>query len=127
MPEIRARVLPSVEWAEKLVGTPLEGRALNPAHTRVIVVEEAGRVIGHCVVLTLVHAESFWQAEDRRHHAGVSRALLGQLVQVLVAEQVPEVLSQCESPEMAEMFARIGGSAIPGTCWVIPVEVSSWG
>lgn len=121
MADLTRRVLPPEEWPEKLRGTALEHRDLNPACTRVVVVERDGQVIASCAALTLVHAEGLSIVEVERGNPGVARALLQTLLEVLVSEGVPEVLSQSESPEMDGIFARVGGSAIPGTCWVIPI------
>jgi hypothetical protein len=119
-----ARVLPPEEWAEKLADTPLVGYTLNPHCTRVIVVEQAGRVVACIAAMTIVHAEGLWAAEEVRTHPGVARALLQTLAEVLTDEGVPEVLSQSQSAFTDDLFQRVGGIALPGTCFVIPIPAT---
>lgn len=121
MPEITARVLPVAEW-DRLAGLPLATRPLNPACSLVLVVERAGVIVAHLALLTLVHAEELYLAEAERGHPAVSRALLGLLAEQLIAQGIPEVLSQAGSPEAAAMFEAVGGSVVPGTTYVIPVQ-----
>lgn len=120
--ELTGRVLPPEEWAAKTMGTPLEGRPLNPACSRVVVVEQDGQVVACVAVLTLVHAEELWEAPQVRGQVGVSRTLLETLVQLLQHEQVPEVLAQSLTDHTDHIFETAGGTPLPGTCYVIPVE-----
>ncbi len=121
MAEITARVLPPAAWPQ-LAGLPLAERPLNPACSLVLVVERDGQILAHLALLTLVHAEGLYIVEAERGNPGVSRALLGLLASQLIAQGIPEVLSQAETPEAAAMFEAIGGAKIPGEAYVIPVQ-----
>ncbi len=116
-----ARVLPPEEWGAVLVGTPLADAPLNPQHSIVVVVEQDGRVVAQWVAMTTVHVEGLWEAEDVRGAAGVSRALLRQMIQTLRDNQVGEVLTQALTPEVTAMIEHAGGRRLPGDTWVIPI------
>lgn len=118
---ITARDLPSAEWPDTLKHTPLATRPLDPRFSKVVVVERGGQVIACIAALTIVHAEGLWIAPEARNHGGVGRALLAALLEVLVKEEVPEVLSQSVSSETDQFFERVGGTPLEGTCYVIPV------
>ncbi len=116
------RVLPAEEWAEQLQGTALEGAQLDPAHSDVIVVEHDGRVVACWAIMSIIHVEGLWEAEDHRGHAGVSRALLEATVAELRRSGVGEVLTQSLTPEVDTLCEKAGGKRVPGQTWVIPVK-----
>lgn len=126
MPEpasLTGRILPPEEWAEKLVGTPLEGSPLVPEHSLVAVVEDAdGVVIAHWAAMTTVHVEGLWIADAHQGHAGTGRALLTTMVEALQGIGVAEVLTQAETPEVVAMIRTVGGRKVPGDTYVIPVK-----
>ena len=127
MAALTARVLPPEEWATRLVGTSLEATPLNPQFTRIIVVETEGHVVACIAAFTSVHVEGLWEDESHRGSPGVSRALLTALVAELLAGDVGEILAQTVSPEVGDLFASLGGTELPGSAWVIPVQgVSKW-
>ena len=116
-----ARVLPSEEWAEKLADTPMAGVPLDPAHSLVVVVEQDNRVVAQWAAMTTVHVEGLWEAEAVRGTIGVSRALLGAMVQALRDHGVGEVLTQSLTPEIDTLITKAGGHKVPGATWVIPI------
>ena len=116
------RVLDPREWAEKLQGTALEGAALDPVFSSIVVVEVDGIVVACWAIMTAVHVEGLWEAETYRGHAGVSRALLSATVAELQRHHVAEVLTQSLTPEVGTLCEKAGGRKVPGQTWVIPVK-----
>ncbi len=117
------RMLPPSEWAEKLVGTALDGKPLNPEHSGVAVVEDADGIVVACwSVMTIVHVEGLWEAESHRGHDGVSRLLISTMVNELRRCEVKEVLTQSLSEEVDTLIVKAGGQKVPGQTWVIPVK-----
>ncbi len=118
---VTARILPVAEWP-RLAGTPLADHALNPTGCTVVVVEQQGQIVAQWAALAVVHVEGLWIAPDVRGHAGVSRALLTAMLDMLTTHQVGEVLTQAETPDVVAMIRKAGGTRVPGETWVIPVK-----
>lgn len=122
MPEsITGRLLPPEEWGEKLQGTLLDGRPLDPRSMLVLAVEEDGVVVAHAAILMAAHIDALWTAESHRGHAGVARALVTAITEALVQQRIPEVLALSQLEETDALYQHAGGRALPGTLWVIPV------
>lgn len=118
---LRARILPPPEWEEKLVGTALETNRPDPHYAFVIVVEEGAQVVACWAAISTVHLERLWIAPEARGSAGVPRRLLTTMVRQLQHQGVTEVLTNAESPEVAELLLKVGGHALPGETWVLPI------
>jgi hypothetical protein len=116
-----ARVLPPEEWVEK--GGPLA--VFNPHYAFIIVVEDGGpggTLLARWGATTVVHVEGLEETPEAQGHAGVSRALLTKMLEVLNAQAVVEVLTQAETPQVERMIQSAGGRQVPGTTWVIPLK-----
>jgi GNAT superfamily N-acetyltransferase len=73
-----SRVLPVEEWP-RLAGTELEAvwPTLDPGSAQIVVVEEAGQIVGCWALLAVWHVEGVWIHPDYRSRpAGVARRLL---------------------------------------------------
>lgn len=120
-PALRARVLdPSEDWDALLAGTALANQPLPKDHVRVVVVEQGTEVVACWAAMEVVHLEGLWQAPDAG--AGVSRALLTQMIAVLQEAQVVEALTQSLTPEVDRLIEKAGGRKVPGQTWVLPVQ-----
>lgn len=72
-----SRVLPPSEWP-RLSGTLLERvwPSLDPATSRVVVVEQGGVIVGTAALFQEWHFEGAWIAPERRADVSVGRHLL---------------------------------------------------
>lgn len=118
---ITARLLTAEDdWPAKLAGTELDGLGLTADNAWVIVVEQGDEVQGCWSAITQAHVEGLWLAPDAG--AGVARALVSKMVEVLKGLGVGEVLTQALTPQVVELIEKAGGRKVPGTTWVIPVK-----
>lgn len=116
------RMLPPEEW-DRLTGTEVESivPGLVPEHTQVIVVEQDGAIVGTWVLLRLVHVECLWIAPAHRRKASVAGRLLRAIVEAAQRWGTRSVWTGSLSPEVTSMIQRLGGIAIPGEHFAIPV------
>lgn len=117
---ITARLLTADDdWATLLAGTELAHSGLDATNAQVIVVEQGQTVMGCWSAITQAHVEGLWVAPDAG--AGVSRALLSKMVEVLKSLGVGEVLTQSLTPQVDKLIETAGGRRVPGATWVIPI------
>lgn len=119
------RVLPQYEWP-RLVGTELETvwPVLNPAQADILVVEDAGVIVGCWAVIRYVHVEGLWIAPSARRKASVGRRLwlgLQKLAQHLGATSV---LTGAMSDDVRALLDHVGATKLPGDHYVMPMRES---
>jgi hypothetical protein len=115
-----ARLLPPEDWATK---TP-EFARIDPEHGIVIVVEDGGpggTILAKWSAFTVAHVEGLDIDPVAAGHAGVGRALLALMVETLHGRGVKEVLTQADTPAVAELIVKAGGSPVPGQTYVMPL------
>lgn len=110
-----------------LAGTDL-GRALPylPSGTRVVIAEDAGRVLGHIGLVPLLHVEGI--AIDPQV-TGLRRGRVFQaLVQAMHAEARARgehtVFPAAADPAMVEIVAKLGAVEVPARWFALPVKES---
>src|SRR5258708_37907414 len=110
-----ARVLPREEWS-RLKGTEAEQLwpALNPSHSRVLVVEDEGEIIATWCLFPMVHAECLWAKPDHRGVYGAAKALLSLMRQEVAQWKVNAVMTASMSPHVTKLIEKFGGEKIPG-------------
>lgn len=118
---LRARLLPPEEWDAKLVGTALEANRPDPRYAFIVVVEDGDQVVACWSAISTVHLERLWVTAEARGTAGVARRLLTTMVRTLQLQGVTEVLTNAETPEVAELLTKVGAHALPGQTWVLPI------
>jgi N-acetylglutamate synthase-like GNAT family acetyltransferase len=121
-PAYVARVLPFAEW-EKLDQTQFaeSWRLLPPEHTRVIVVEHEGQIVGCWALMTMVHIEGLWIHPDHRKRVSVPRKLYEETMAQARDLQVQSLLTQAVDLEVMALLAHVGAQALPGTAFLLPV------
>lgn len=121
-----SRILPPSEW-HRLVGTEVESivPGLVPEKTAVLVVEDAGQIIGTWVALRMEHVECFWIAPEHRGKAAVAGRLLREMRAVLGSWSAPCPLTASVTPEMTAMIERLGGIRLPGEHFALPMGVTA--
>lgn len=103
------RVLPPEEWP-RLVGTDAEAvlGQLDPRWTSVVVVEDAGRIVAHHLLVHVVHAEGLWVDPAYRH--GLAGGRLWHAVQREAARLgVHALMTASIDPMIDTLIAREGG------------------
>ena len=117
------RVLEPWEWSS-LVGTDLESYwpHLNRERHAICVVEDAGRIVGHVVIMQTVTAEFLWIAEDHRGKASVFRRLRDIMVREATCLGTPTVLMSAMSKQMNGILAGLGADRLPGDHYVLNVR-----
>jgi hypothetical protein len=109
------RVLPPDEWSRlETDGTYLKDvwRVLNPAYMTVLVVEDAGRIVGTWVAQLQMHVEGFWIAPEKRDSGGVFRSLLRHMEQFLAGVGCDSALTGAADLHVESMIGRLGGEPV---------------
>lgn len=116
------RLLPEDEWA-RVSHTDLAQFLpyVDPSRAQVIVVEDAGRVVGCWAVVQMTHVEGLWIDPDYRGSVGVARRLW--VTTMAAARRVAArwVMTGSQQPEIAQMLLKAGAVQIPMDTFVMPV------
>ncbi len=116
-----SRILPPDEWP-KLAGTEAEALWPKLPHSaQVLVVEDAGRIVGTWILMTQVHAECVWIAPDHRGSLGVVKRLLRGMRDLAASLGVSAVLTGACSDDVRNLIQRLGGTKLPGDAYVLPL------
>jgi len=110
-----SRTLPMDEWA-KIERTDLAGlmRYANADDIRVAVVEDGGKIVGHCVVVKITHLEGLWMDQEHKN-GGVTSALLKQVVKTSreLANETVIAGAADGDEQMYSLLVRLGASRLP--------------
>lgn len=120
-----SRLLPPTEY-DRLAGTLLEHVVsdLDPVLTRVMVVEDAGAVVGCFVLTPLWHAEGLWIAPDHPRRAGIARRLWTGLHRLVQAFHVRSVMTAAMDERVVQFWERAGAVPLPAMTHLIVPEGS---
>lgn len=123
---MQERELPPAEW-HRLNGTEAEKLwpFVNPENTRVIVVEDEGRIVGVWAMLRTVHAECLWAAPSHRGSLGVAKRLFRGMREVAAEWGVDRVITGSVDPQVTGLIERFGGKPMPCESFVLPVEMKN--
>lgn len=116
------RILPSHEWP-RLHRTPM-GQALAslPAHTKLVVVEDAdGVIVGTWAGMRFVHFEGVWIADAHQKRAAVAGRLLRGMNDVAREWGADVVLTGAETDDVRRLITKLGGQQLPGDHYALPV------
>jgi N-acetylglutamate synthase-like GNAT family acetyltransferase len=120
---VTTRLLPRDEWP-KLAGTELETVVtILPDSAAVIVVEDAGVIVGCWSLLPVYHAEGIWIRPDYRRQGGVALRLLRGLRTVAKRYGARAVCTASMDTTVSTLIERIGGQKMPGTHYTVPMGV----
>ncbi len=117
------RILPPAEWY-RLQGTELETvwPVWQPDAATVLVVEEAGQIVGCWAFFSVVHAEGVWIAPAHRGRGGVTRALVRGMREFARTRGVRAIVTGCLSPLVARLLAHWHAVKLPGDLYVFSPE-----
>lgn len=120
-----SRILPREEWA-RLDGVDL-GQVLplaNPETVSVIVVEDAGEIVGCWAAFTILHAEGVWVHPDHRGKSSVARRLWAQMGRLVRGSGARSVMTGAATPDIAALLEKHGGAPLPYQSYVLSMEQS---
>lgn len=107
------RELPREEWG-RLAGTELAALAATGLDTlTVLVVEDAGEIVGCWGLVPIFHAEGIWVAPTHRGRGTVARHLLRAMREAMRARHLQGVWTGAVLPAVAMMITKLGGRALP--------------
>lgn len=117
------RLLPSEEWP-RLAGT--EAAAiwphLDPLRAHVLVVEDAGVIVGTWVLMNVLHAECLWIAPEHRHGVSVARRLWTFMRRTARGLGVPVVATAALTDDVRALLDHVGATKVPGDHYAMRVS-----
>jgi hypothetical protein len=118
---LRSEELPPADWPT-LAGTELAPvwPLLTPATGRILVVRDGDRLVGCWALLQAAHVEGLWVAPDERRHGRVFRQLLRGMAGWVAEADLPGVLTQALTVDVADFLVRRGARPVPGTTFLWP-------
>lgn len=117
------RILPPDEWP-RLEGTEAEQvwPLLNPATTRIVVVEQDGAIVGCQVLMAVTHAECLWIHPDHRRRASVGRRLISAVHHAAAELGLAALATSALDDGVRRLLVRLGARVLPGTHYMIDVK-----
>lgn len=121
---LSSRILPRDEWG-KLDACPEAAtiwRHLVDSQAEMVVAEnEAGEIVGHFVLVPVLHAHGLW-VDERYRHVGVFRALFA-AVSTRVRELGRDSVWTCADTDVVRaLWARLGATVVAGDHYMLPAQ-----
>lgn len=114
-----SRLLPPEEW-HRLAQAGLETVwAQLPDTTRVIVVEDEGRIVGCVTGMLILHAEGLWIAPEYRKRVSVWRRLIAGFWSLAAGYGCAGAWAASVSEDMTRVLQKMGAQRLPGDHYVI--------
>jgi len=101
------RVLPYDEWERVRhteIGPALD--ALDPAKTKILVIEDDGEIIATWTEMIVIHCEGVWVKESHRNSAAVVRALFRGMRHLVQQEGAKVAWTTAITDTMSRMLRR---------------------
>jgi hypothetical protein len=119
--EITARVLPPEEWDRVQHIPPFDQGLPDPAHWRILVVEQDGQIVGCCSLFDTVHWDGWWIAPEHQGKAGVFRSLVAEGLAQLTAANILGVHTTVPDtrPDLQDLIERFGFVSAPGKLYLL--------
>lgn len=117
-----SRILPRAEYTA-LEGTDLEHAVAHFPGARVIVVEDAGTIVGHLMLAPMWHAEGFGVDEAYRGR-GVDRMLVAAMHGEARAMGIETVFPGAATDGMVSYVTRLGAVEMPVRWFALAVRES---
>lgn len=114
------RLLPPSDWgllADTELG-PIVPQ-LDPARTQMLVVEDAGQIVGCWALMTVLHAEGVWIAPAHQGRGSVARRLLRGMRQLLAGRPV---MTSALDDRVRGILAGLRAVPVPGDHFMVSLE-----
>jgi hypothetical protein len=111
------RELPMNEWWK--LGEPRLDAAhwplerFDPATTRVLVVEDGARIVGHWAKFRWQHCEGFWIDPEHRRKAAALRHLLAGMRRMGTEDGARVLWTGAPDPYIAQLLTKLGATEVP--------------
>lgn len=117
-----SRILPVEEWP-RLKGTEAEAvwPHCDPINTRVLVVEDEGRIVAEWMAIRMVHAECVWIDPTFRHSPRVIRRLLQGMYTVGREWGVKTLITAACTDLVRGLIQKLHGQRLPGESYALPL------
>lgn len=116
------RILPPEEWPRLSHTEAAEvWPHLDRGRTHVVVVEEAGEIIGCHVLMNVLHAECLWVHPDRRD-ARVLRVLWNSVQREAQKLGAKTIATAANDDSVKRLLAYVGAQKLDGEHYVISME-----
>ncbi len=118
---MESRILPAAEYG-RLAGTELElAIRCMPPDTRVVVVEDAGAIVGCWALTSYRHVEGLYVDPAHQKRAAVQRHLYTRMSKEVAALGDCVVLTSAVTQNVADLIEHAGGQQLPGLHFVLPM------
>lgn len=116
------RFLPKSEWSKLDLTTAKDvWRDFDERFVDVAVVEEDGHIIGHVVVMSIIHAECLASHEDHHKKSAVVRALWEMASEKVTERGGKAMWASAIDPEMKRMLSRHSKEVPMSDHFILPV------
>lgn len=116
---LTSRALPREEWG-KLSGSPLD--VALPETASVIVVEDAGEIVGSWMALSVLHLHGLNITADRQKHAAVFRRLLVEMSSLVRSYDATGAFTTAETDEVRSILETYGAEQVRGDGYVVRLK-----
>lgn len=118
-----ARLLPPEEWP-RLAGTELETvwPHLDPEQGRIIVVEDADRIVGCWALFPVWHVEGVYIDPAYRKQGRVARRLLAHMQALADVNGIRRVMTGCLSEDVRQLLTHFDAIEVPGQQYVMEID-----
>lgn len=121
-----ARVLNPEEWPILDETHPAQlAQSLPDGAASVVVVEEAGKVVGTLTVAQITHLEGLWIAPEHRGNPVLAMALVEAAFSEVRKSKADWAWGASDTEHMSDIIRRVGGKEIPVKSYVIPIGGSN--
>jgi len=120
---LTTRELPATEWHKLTTIPPFDQGLPDPAHWRILGVEEDGEIVGICGASDQVHWDPWWIAPDHQGKVGVFRQLVEAGIQMFQTSAVAGVHLTVpnDRPDLQELVERFGFVEAPGKLYLFEI------
>ncbi len=120
---MQLRELPSDEWHRLSTIPPFDAGLPDPAHWRILCVEDQGEIVGICGASNQVHWDPWWVHPAHQGRAGVFRQLLTAGIQLFQQSGVPgvHITVPNDQPELQALVQKFGFVEAPGKLYLLAV------
>lgn len=117
---LTVRAVPHEEWAG-LQGVPYDLSRVDPLYAVLVVVEDAGQVVGCWLALNTVHLEGLYIDPAHRQIAGVAGRLFAGMVEALQRAGTREALTMTTDPIVRGMAIKAGFEPVVGELFKLAI------
>ena len=119
-----SRLLPPNEWHRlKEAGAELGEvcQYLDGAQTFLMVIEDAGAIVGCWAMFPVMHLEGVWVAPMHRGKGSVARRLLTFMRSIARLNGAALAVTTCMDAQIRQVITKLHGQPVPGEQFFVPI------